>query len=145
MSNWAEDEVTVAVALAQKATILPAHPDNSFYELDSDFRPQELMSLGSSRSGNFFSNRVQAAAYGIAISTMLRLRRLPGAVAWYPGSFMIFCEFQKDGCDVFVTQVDEPVFGISGYFDTMEQAEAAIETIGRRQILLAHKTLMCLS
>lgn len=145
MSNWAEDDVSVAIALAQKATILPSHPENSYYELDSDFRPQELMSLGSSRSGNFFSNRVQAAAYGIALSTMLRLRRLPGAIAWRPGAFLIFCEFQEDHSDVFVMQVEEPVFGLSGYFDTLEQAEAAIETIGRRQILLTHKTLMCMS
>lgn len=147
--NWFEEEKEAMAYLQKDATPLPLHADNGFFELDSDFRPQELMSLGSSRSGNFFSNRVQAASYGLALSVLLQLRHAPGATVYKSGAYVIvvapISKTQRELVDVYARQVndtDEPEFALSGCFDTVEQAEAAIESVGRNRISTAFKTLM---
>lgn len=147
--NWFEEEKEAMVYLEKEATPLPQYADNGYFELDSDFRPQEIMSLGSSRTGNFFSNRVQASAYGLALSVMMQLRHAPGATVYKQGAYIItvspISSTQRELADVYARQVrqDEPEFAISGCFDTVEQAEAAIESIGYRRIAAAFKTLMC--
>lgn len=146
--NWFEEEKEAMAYLEKEATPLPQHADNGFFELDSDFRPQEIMSLGSSRTGNFFSNRVQASAYGLALSVFMQLRHAPGAVAYRPGTYVIVVDpiskTQRDAVDVYARQISgETEFALSGCFDTVEQAEAAIAAIGWRRIAAAYKTLMC--
>lgn len=155
MPSWIENELNMLTLYQQQTqcgdVLLPQFPDDNMQELDSSLRPQVLMSTNAAGTGNYFSNRVQAAMYGQAISVMLRLRHAPGNIKYQPGAFAIMVEFNyvnHDGseggdCDVFAQEVDSPLFAISGYFLEMEQAEAAIQTIGIKHIAMAHKTLMC--
>lgn len=140
-STWLEEDEFARRLLRDDVTPLPVSADDSCYELDSDFRPQVLMSVGSARSGNFFSSRTQAAVYGQSLATLLKLRRVPGVIAYRPGAAIIVLE---DG-EVFARETDGPEFSVSGYFDSLDLAESAIDTIGRAQIALAVKTLMCIT
>lgn len=140
-STWLEEEEFARRLSRDDVTPLPATADDSCYELDSDFRPQVLMSVGSARSGNFFSSRTQAAMYGQALGTLLKLRRASGAIAYRPGCAIVVVE----NGEVFARETDGPEFAVSGYFDSLDLAESAIDTVGRSQIALAVKTLMCIT
>lgn len=149
MSSWIEEELNL-LQLYQDQTLsgdilLPQHAVENVYELDSDFRPQELQSLSSSRSGNFFSSRVQAAMYGQALAIMLKLRHAPGNVIFSPGVYVVtFDTVEGERTEVFAQETLDPVFSISGYFISNDYAESAIQTIGMKQLIIAYRTLMCI-
>lgn len=150
MSSWLEEELSILQMYDSHTKcgdiVLPQHPDDKMYELGSDFRPTQLTNMNAARSGNFFSNRVQAAVYGQALAVMMKLRHLRGNIIYAPGCWIVSVDFTQEKPEAYALQVNtdegECPFAISGYFDSMESAEAAIDTIGCSNIVSAYRTLM---